>query len=117
MAKTTNIWIAAADNDIEYVQKAISSGSNTANDKDNNGYTPIHAAVSYGHIELLRYLISQGGNINITDNDGDTPLHSVESLIVARVLIEELNADWHLRNASGQSVSIIISKPHNFLIC
>lgn len=104
MGKTTNIWIASADNDLEYVKKSISSGTHTANDKDNNGYTPIHAAVSYGHLDLLRYLVSQGGDVNITDNDGDTPLHSVEDVKVARVLIEEFGADWRRKNSSGQTV-------------
>lgn len=105
MAKTTNIWIAASDNDIEYVKNAIGSGKNTANDKDANGYTPVHAAASYGHLELLRYLISQGGNVNIADSDGDTPLHSVEDVTTAKILIEEFSADWRLKNSEGQTVS------------
>lgn len=33
-----------------------------------------HAAASYGHIELLEYLLSAGADINLRDNDGDTPL-------------------------------------------
>lgn len=106
MAKITNIWIASADNDQEYVKNALSSGTHTANDKDANGYTPIHAAASYAHVDLLRYLISHGGDVNITDEDGDTPLHSVESIEAAKVLVEEFNADWHRKNSSGQTVRI-----------
>lgn len=105
MARTTNIWIAASDNDVDYVKTVIESGQHTPNDKDNNGYTPIHAAASYGHIDLLRYLISKGGNINITDEDGDTPLHSVEDADVARILVEEFKADWKLKNSEEQTVS------------
>ncbi|CDO52659.1 hypothetical protein DV451_004438 [Geotrichum candidum] len=103
MARTTNIWIAASDNDIDYVKSVIESGQHSPNDKDNNGYTPIHAAASYGHIELLKYLISKGGNINVTDEDGDTPLHSVEDADVARILVEEFKADWKLKNSEGQT--------------
>lgn len=103
MAKTTNIWIAAADNDEAYVKNAIESGAHTPNDKDANGYTPIHAAASYGHTELLRYLISKGGNINIIDEDGDTPLHSVEDADVAKFLVEEFSADWRKKNSAGQT--------------
>lgn len=110
MARTTNIWIAASDNDIDYVKSVIESGQHSPNDKDNNGYTPIHAAASYGHIELLKYLISKGGNINATDEDGDTPLHSVEDADVARILVEEFKADWKLKNSEGQTVS----KHHRF---
>lgn len=110
MAKTTNIWIAASDNDIEYVKNAIGSGTNSANDKDANGYTPVHAAASYGHLELLRYLITQGGNVDIADSDGDTPLHSVEDVTTAKVLIEEFSADWRLKNSEGQTVRKLAGK-------
>ncbi|CAM9022840.1 unnamed protein product [Wickerhamomyces anomalus] len=84
-----NIWVAAADNDLETVQNYISTGQFSANSKDPNGYTPIHAAVSYGHVELLKYLIQQGGDINTQDTEGDAPLHHVEDLQVAKLLKED----------------------------
>lgn len=103
MARVTNIWIASADNDIQYVKSAIESGKHSPNDKDANGYTPIHAAASYGHVQLLEYLISKGGDINIVDEDGDTPLHSVEDSAIAKLLVETYNADWRIKNAEGMT--------------
>ncbi|KAG7820249.1 hypothetical protein KL928_001686 [Ogataea angusta] len=97
----SNIWIAASDNKIDKVREYIESGSYTANSKDPNGYTPMHAAASYGNLDLLRYLVSQGGDINIQDSDGDTPLHHVETLKAARFLIEELKADIKIKNKDG----------------
>ena len=38
-----------------------------------------HAAASWGHGELLRYLLENGGDANIGDSDGDTPLHVCET--------------------------------------
>ncbi|ANB13000.1 hypothetical protein AWJ20_1278 [Sugiyamaella lignohabitans] len=103
-----NIWIAASDNDIKAVKEYITSGAHTPADKDANGYTPIHAAASYGHIELLRYLINEaGGDINITDEDGDTPLHTVESVETAKFIIEELKGSPNAENDEGQTVSIL----------
>ena len=32
-----------------------------------------HAAASYGHTHILEYLITVGGNVNVTDEDNDTP--------------------------------------------
>lgn len=93
-----NIWVAAADNELDTVKQHISSGSYTANSKDPNGYTPIHAAVSYGHKELIKYLIEQGGDVNIQDNEGDTPLHHVEELEVAKLLVEQYKADYKVKN-------------------
>ncbi|KAG7899837.1 hypothetical protein KL935_003378 [Ogataea polymorpha] len=97
----SNIWIAASDNKIDKVREYIESGSYTANSKDPNGYTPMHAAASYGNLDLLKYLVSQGGDINIQDSDGDTPLHHVETVEAAKFLIEELKADFKIKNEDG----------------
>jgi ankyrin repeat protein len=47
-----------------------------------------HAAASYGHLDVLDYLVSRGGDVNITDNDNDTPIYTVETIEVAQWLIE-----------------------------
>ncbi|ODV61234.1 uncharacterized protein ASCRUDRAFT_27122, partial [Ascoidea rubescens DSM 1968] len=100
----SNIWIAAADNEIEQVLQYLNSGQYTANSKDENGYTPIHASVSYNNIELLRLLINKyNGDINIQDNDGDTPLHHVEELSMAKVVVEEFHANLGTKNNEGLS--------------
>jgi ankyrin repeat protein len=62
-----------------------------------------HAAASYAHLDLLEYLLSIGGDINITDNDGETPLFTVESIETARHLISK-GADISLRNHDGLTV-------------
>ena len=36
--------------------------------------TPLHVASGYGHLDLVRYLVSQGAQVERCDNDGDTPL-------------------------------------------
>lgn len=101
-----NIWVAASDNEIDVVKSYITSGKHTANDKDANGYTPVHAAASYGHLELLTYLVKEaGGDINIVDEEGDTPLHSVEDLATAKYIVEELKGDYKIKNKEGQTVS------------
>lgn len=110
----SNIWVAAADNQIEVVESHIASGNFSANSKDPNGYTPIHAAASYGHTELLRLLISKGGDINIQDTEGDTPLHHVEDLEIAKVLVEELKADTGIKNADGLTAAQYIEQEDEF---
>ncbi|KZV83130.1 ankyrin [Exidia glandulosa HHB12029] len=94
-----NIWIAASDGHIDAVKDFIAGGV-SPNAKDENTYTPMHAAASYGHIDLLDYLVQRGGDVNIADNDGDTPLYTVESIQVARWLIEH-GADPAHRNREG----------------
>jgi hypothetical protein len=108
-----NIWVAAADNEIEAVTRHLDSGV-SANVKDPNGYTPIHAAASYGHLDLLRLLISRGGDINIQDNEGDTPLHHAEDVAVAKALIDELHADYSVTNNDGQTPAQYIAAEDEF---
>jgi len=80
----------------------------------------MHAAASYGHLDILAYLVSQGqsrsslaiqylhfpsagGDVNIADEDGDTPLYTVENLQTARWLLEH-GAILDRRNNEGVSV-------------
>ncbi|KAG6906703.1 hypothetical protein DXG01_012527 [Tephrocybe rancida] len=110
-----NIWVAAADGDLARVQNAsshtpyalvtsiISSPSaQHPNAPDEHTYTPMHAAASYGQIDILTYLLSRGGDVNITDGDGDTPLYTAETLETARFLVEH-GARIDHRNHEGIS--------------
>ncbi|TYJ57199.1 hypothetical protein B9479_002114 [Cryptococcus floricola] len=95
-----NLWVAASDGDLERVQYLIENEGCTPNDKDSNSYTPMHAAASYAHIPLLTYLLTSGGNPNITDDDNETPLFVVESLEVAQFLVGN-GADPAWKNSEG----------------
>ncbi|KAF5367428.1 hypothetical protein D9758_003672 [Tetrapyrgos nigripes] len=84
-----NIWIAASDEPrrkplqvarpsfLDSCQHTTSLAV-SPNAPDPFTYTPMHAAASYGR-----------GNVNITDSDGDTPLYTVESVEIARYLVEK----------------------------
>ena len=75
------------DGDLAGVQEFLDQGGMDVNAKDENGYTCMHAAASYGHAPLIAFLVSRGGNVNIQDPDGDTPLHVCEEAEVAQVLV------------------------------
>lgn len=109
-----NIWVAASDGDLQTVKSLIESGHFTPNSKDPNGYTPIHAAVSYGHTDLLKYLVEKGGDINIQDTEGDSPLHHVEDLKMAKLLVETYKADWKQKNEEGQIPADYIEEDSEF---
>ncbi|CAB4252277.1 similar to Saccharomyces cerevisiae YCR051W Putative protein of unknown function [Maudiozyma barnettii] len=111
-----NIWIAASDGRSDLVEKFIAENpSITANTPDLNGYTAMHAAASYGHIDLLRRLTNEfGGNVNVKDNDGDTPLHHTEDLNTAKVLIEELGCDLNITNSEGKTALQVTEEDQEF---
>ena len=48
------------------------------NTKDlESGYTALHRALFYGHINAARFLIESGSNINVQDNEGLTPIDHI----------------------------------------
>ena len=47
-----------------------------------------HAAVSYGHMELIKLLLAAGAVVDIEDLDGDTPLLVCEDPEVFELLIK-----------------------------
>lgn len=108
-----NIWILASDGDSEAVKALITSGT-PVNSQDENGYSVLAAAISWGHFDLTRWLVqTAGADINIRDTDGETPLFVVESLDAAKLLVE-LGANVKATNHDGLTVSQLSLK---FLIC
>ncbi|KAJ9107357.1 hypothetical protein QFC21_000807 [Naganishia friedmannii] len=99
-----NIWIAASDGDMERVKELIEVHGMSPNVEDENTYTPMHAAASYAHLDLLEYLISKGGDINHPDSDGETPLFTVESVEVAKWMIER-GAKIDVKNHEGETAA------------
>nr|GAT60799.1 ankyrin [Mycena chlorophos] len=101
-SKTSNVWVAAGDGDLERVRHLVEVESVNPNAPDEFTYTPMHAAASYGHLDLLEYLISKGGDVNVVDSDGDTPLYTVENIETARFLVQH-GAAIDRRNSEGIS--------------
>jgi hypothetical protein len=42
---------------------------------DINGWTPLHYAVFHGNVEMTKFLIENGADVNAPAADGSTPLH------------------------------------------
>ncbi|UZJ53941.1 hypothetical protein CBS101457_003261 [Exobasidium rhododendri] len=102
-----NIWVAAGEGDIERVRHLVEVEGLSPISPDQWTYTPLHAAASYGQIEVLRYLLGHNSApasaIETTDEDGDTPLFAVEDVETARILVEEFGADAKRENSAGDT--------------
>lgn len=63
---------------LEEIIKLITQGINI-NQRENygrTGRTPLYVASKFGHLDIVRYLIDQGADINIqTIDEFSTPLH------------------------------------------
>ncbi|KAG5925544.1 hypothetical protein E4U42_004186 [Claviceps africana] len=96
-----NIFVLAADNDPSLIPLLCENPS-LASAQDEHGYSLIHAATSYNHIDLLRFLVNDlHVNVNLQDEDRETALFVVETQKVAAILVEELGIDVHHKSADG----------------
>ena len=60
--------------DMEGVRAIISKNKDILNNKDSEGNYMLNVAVLGGNIEIVKYLVSQGADINIKDSAGKPPL-------------------------------------------
>jgi len=73
-----DLFKAAKANDFTRIDEILTSdiNSNIINDRDDNGLTALHIAVTYGHIEATIKLIKHNALLNLADyENGWTPLH------------------------------------------
>jgi len=93
----------AADNNPKLLP-LLRSNPSLAATQDEHGYSLVHAAASYNHLDLLKVLVNEFHvNVNIRDEDRETPLFVVETVEAAQLLLEELGADHNATNTDGQT--------------
>ena len=82
MGQVLDIWIAAANGNIEVAKQAIADGAdvNGGLEAGDLGGTPLHTAVDKGHKEIVELLIAEGADVNANKRSGKTPLDSAEDL-------------------------------------
>lgn len=96
-----NPYLLAADNKPELLP-LLRENPAIASEQDDHGYSLLHAAASYNHLDLLRALVLEfKANVDIRDEDDETPLFVVETVDAARLLVEELGADVNAVGSEG----------------
>jgi hypothetical protein len=86
-----------------------------ASEQDAHGYSLLHAAASYNHVELLRTLVNDFKvDVNLKDEDDETCLFVTETVEVARCLVEELHVDLAVRNEEGMTAEEKIASEEEF---
>ncbi|KAE8164697.1 hypothetical protein BDV40DRAFT_106834 [Aspergillus tamarii] len=96
-----NPYILACDNP-SAVLTLLRSDPSIASNQDEHGYSLLHAAASYNHIDLLRALVKEFNvNVNLLDEDAETCLFVTETVEIAKCLVEELGVDYNHKNDEG----------------
>jgi len=71
---STEAHYAAQSGNLEGLQEAIKKKKTIVNAKDENGWTPLHEGARGGHLEVVKYLVEAGADVNTTNKQGATPL-------------------------------------------
>ena len=69
------LFDAAADGNLEKCKERLSSSWSKVNAQDVQGRTAIHEASRWGHLEVVKFLVSKDGNPKIVDQNGSLALH------------------------------------------
>lgn len=98
-----NPYLLAADNHPDLLP-LLRENPELASSQDEHGYSLIHAAASYGHLDLLRTLVRElKVNVDLKDEDDETALFVVETPEAAQCLVDELGANAAHRGSEGLS--------------
>jgi len=73
-AGISTLMSATANNDVDGVKFFSKGGALVVNQRNKGGATSLHIACREGNFEIVKTLIDNGANVNITDNEGWTPL-------------------------------------------
>ncbi|OBT55977.1 hypothetical protein VE04_03303 [Pseudogymnoascus sp. 24MN13] len=110
----SNPFLLAADNSPELLP-LLRANPSLASAQDDHGYSLIHAAVSYNHLDLLRTLVNEFKvDVNIRDEDNETALFVAETVEAAKALVEELGADPKITGDEGRTAAQSILADDDF---
>jgi ankyrin repeat protein len=76
----TPLMFAAEKGHLTITQALLSAPRIDINAKKPDGATALHVAVNQGKDDVVKALIKQGADVDITDNDGQTPMMVANSL-------------------------------------
>uniref|UniRef100_A0A8C6WKX1 Acyl-CoA-binding domain-containing protein 6 n=1 Tax=Neogobius melanostomus TaxID=47308 RepID=A0A8C6WKX1_9GOBI len=98
-----NIFDYCRENNIDLINKALSSQKVDANTKDEEGRALLHWACDRGHKDLVSLLLQHKADINSQDNEGQTALHYASACEFADIVELLLNsgADPSIKDMEG----------------
>jgi len=100
------LWDAAADGNLELCKKRLANSWTKINAQDAHGKTAMHEACRWGHLEVVKYLVSKNADPKLTTKEGTTVLHLAalngHDLLV-EYLVKELKLNINAQDKFGDS--------------
>ena len=105
-ASADEIHDAVRSGDLDKVKNLLRTHAEWLNSPDQNQKTPLLLSLESGHIDIARYLIEQGADINLKDKDKASPLHNAAylgNLEIVDLLLKKGVASLDEGNYRGQT--------------
>lgn len=77
LSLTDNIHELAQQGNLDGVKALIEKDPKLVDAKDQDGRTPLHWACRGVHLDMVKYLVEKGADVNAEDNNKVVPLHSL----------------------------------------
>lgn len=113
--KNAAVFEAAAEGNMEKLTELINAKKSLAGNSNDEGLTPLHIACDNGHIDIVRFLLANGANIEAKPKDGRTPLmHAISNdhFEIAEFLISK-GANVNAASATNYTVLMQASAKGN----
>jgi ankyrin repeat protein len=111
MSPTKSIWELAEEGDLQGVVGLVQEDAGLVDAENEEGKTPLIEACEGGHLEVVRWLLDRGADINHQGNGGCTTLYwasNTEHTPVVRLLLEK-GADPTIANTYDVTPLIVAS--------
>lgn len=105
LALSDDIHEFARKGELEGVKGLIEQNPKLVNVKDKDGRTPLHWACRGVHLEIVRFLVEKGADVNSEDSNKIVPLHSLatrNSAAAVAVLLDN-GADVDFKDYGGNT--------------
>ena len=97
------LLLACENDDTRLIELLLTLGANINYKGNVSGSQPLHVACRIGHIEVVKFLIQNGSDINGEDDEKETPIFEAEDVDVIELLLEN-GALLNATNSTGRNL-------------
>ncbi|XP_007456216.1 PREDICTED: protein phosphatase 1 regulatory subunit 12B [Lipotes vexillifer] len=80
---------ACIDENVDMVKFLVENGA-SVNQQDSEGWTPLHAAASCGHLNIAEYFINHGASVAVVNSEGEVPSDLAEEPAMKDLLLQQV---------------------------